>query len=97
MGIGLNISTIVISNQNSFLGWILELSDLTNPPLVNSISYGEPEEFIDPNTLNRLNIEFQKLAGLKKYSKFRIFHFYLKTKVRGVTIISTSGDEVAII
>lgn len=63
MGVGMNISTLVISDQTSLLGWVVELVNLTNPPLVNSISYGEPEKFLDPATINRMNVEFQKLAG----------------------------------
>ena len=54
--------------------WVIQVSEASNPPLVHSISYGEPEALIRPTQLSRLNQEFQLLG------------------MRGISIISTSGD-----
>lgn len=73
--IGRNVPTTFWSVSKGFLlVWVIEVSEAPYPPLVHSISYGEPEKDMLPSHTDRLNQEFQLLG------------------VRGVTIISTSGD-----
>jgi subtilase family serine protease len=49
---------------SGFLGeWLAEVSADPNPPLVHSISYGEPETLILQNSIDRMNSEFQQLGA----------------------------------
>lgn len=63
-----------IGNGGFLLEWIMQMSNTTDPPLITSISYGEPEALMLKANQERFNEEAMKLA------------------VRGVGIISTSGD-----
>eukprot|EP01095_Lingulamoeba_sp_RSL-Kostka_P017694 TRINITY_DN9376_c0_g1_i1.p1 TRINITY_DN9376_c0_g1~~TRINITY_DN9376_c0_g1_i1.p1 ORF type:complete len:708 (-),score=237.66 TRINITY_DN9376_c0_g1_i1:86-2164(-) len=69
-----NIDTTFWYSDGFLTDWIVEITNTTNPPLVNSISYGSPEFLNLPKTTTRLNNEFAMLG------------------LRGVSIISTSGD-----
>nr|BAK03025.1 predicted protein [Hordeum vulgare subsp. vulgare] len=66
---------------DDILKWAVAMSNTTNPPLVNSISYGMSENNVDKylgdGYLARSDIEFRKLAG------------------RGITIIIADGDTGA--
>eukprot|EP01095_Lingulamoeba_sp_RSL-Kostka_P008441 TRINITY_DN2823_c1_g1_i1.p1 TRINITY_DN2823_c1_g1~~TRINITY_DN2823_c1_g1_i1.p1 ORF type:complete len:709 (-),score=267.92 TRINITY_DN2823_c1_g1_i1:299-2425(-) len=71
-------STIEIDN---ILEWEYAIGNMTNPPLVNSLSYGMTEKNVDTylgqGYLNRSNVEFQKLASM------------------GLTVIIADGDTGA--
>jgi len=45
-----------------FLNWILAVANMTNPPLVHSMSYGSIEVEEDPGELMRFDVEAQKLG-----------------------------------
>eukprot|EP00457_Paulinella_chromatophora_P001778 gb/GEZN01001780.1/.p1 GENE.gb/GEZN01001780.1/~~gb/GEZN01001780.1/.p1 ORF type:complete len:901 (-),score=99.60 gb/GEZN01001780.1/:130-2748(-) len=53
--------------QEPFLQWMYELSEMKDPPLVQSVSYADPEDFMPKSYTDRLNIEFIK-AGLRGVS-----------------------------
>jgi len=62
--IGVDVPTYFWSVPKGFLlVWVIELSEATNPPLVHSISYGEPEFLIRNSKITRLNQEFQLLGA----------------------------------
>lgn len=44
--------------------WALNVTSTPNAPTVHSISWGSGESDFDPDLMNRVNIEFQKLASL---------------------------------
>jgi len=71
-------STVEIDD---ILAWCLQMANTTNPPLVNSLSYGMTEGNVDTylgaGYLARSDIEFQKLAS------------------RGITVIIACGDAGA--
>mmetsp|Transcript_10314 Transcript_10314/g.15543 ORF Transcript_10314/g.15543 Transcript_10314/m.15543 type:complete len:581 (+) Transcript_10314:379-2121(+) len=75
-GIGVGIDTVFwsVGEGGFLLEWAMQMAASSNPPLVASISYGEPELYISTNMTDRIDSEFEKLG------------------VRGVTILSTSGD-----
>ncbi|XP_066292302.1 tripeptidyl-peptidase 1-like [Branchiostoma lanceolatum] len=50
--------------QEPFLQWLIDLSDMENAPLVNSASYSDKERTVDPDYMNRINTEFMK-AGVR--------------------------------
>lgn len=88
MGIGVGAPTTfwsIYANSSieidDILSWAVAMSNTTNPPIVNSLSYGMTEMAVDlflgPGYLNRSDIEFQKLA------------------LRGITIIIADGDAGA--
>jgi len=52
----------VSSNGDIFLNWILAVANMTNPPLVHSMSYGSIESEEDPIELKRFDTEAQKLG-----------------------------------
>lgn len=52
------------SNQNTpFEDWIEQVAAATNPPLVNSISYGSLEPEMSPTVMNTFNTEAMKLGA----------------------------------
>jgi len=63
------------------LTWLYQIGNTTNPPLVNSLSYGMTESHVDtylgPGYLARSDVEFKKLA------------------LRGITVLIASGDTGA--
>jgi len=63
---------------DDILQWEYAIGNMTNPPIVNSLSYGMTEDNVDTyqgaGYLNRSNVEFQKLA------------------LMGLTIIIAAGD-----
>lgn len=66
--IGVNVPTVFWSVSRGFLlVWAIEVSESSNPPLVHSISYGEPEKLIRDSQITRLNQEFQ-LLGMRGIS-----------------------------
>eukprot|EP01101_Sappina_pedata_P004078 TRINITY_DN1672_c0_g1_i1.p1 TRINITY_DN1672_c0_g1~~TRINITY_DN1672_c0_g1_i1.p1 ORF type:complete len:725 (+),score=304.26 TRINITY_DN1672_c0_g1_i1:48-2222(+) len=88
MGIGAGSPTTFwsIFQNNTFqaddiLEWAYQVGNATNPPLVHSLSYGMPEDTVEPffgnGYLARSDVEFQKLA------------------LRGMTIIIACGDTGA--
>eukprot|EP01102_Stenamoeba_stenopodia_P022622 TRINITY_DN950_c0_g2_i1.p1 TRINITY_DN950_c0_g2~~TRINITY_DN950_c0_g2_i1.p1 ORF type:complete len:586 (+),score=157.86 TRINITY_DN950_c0_g2_i1:55-1758(+) len=68
MSIGAKIPTQFWSNQfnnpneDPFLDWMYLLNNATNPPLVNSISYGDNEEDVSRAYAHACNAQFQKAA-----------------------------------
>lgn len=52
------------STEDVFLAWILSVASETDPPLVNSISYGEIEQAVDASTLYSFNVEAIKLGSM---------------------------------
>lgn len=68
MGIAQDTTSIYYYTDNSsgqddpFLVWILEVASDSNPPLVNSISFAEIEQYVDEGTLSSFNTEAMKLG-----------------------------------
>jgi len=55
--------TDVYSNGYSLLNWAKSLEDMSNPPLVNSVSYGNDEvQQSSRQYMEECNVEFQKLG-----------------------------------
>jgi tripeptidyl-peptidase-1 len=52
-----------LSDFDYFVGFILQYSNLTRPPLVISISYGEPEGNLPLSYVVQFNIEAMKLIA----------------------------------
>eukprot|EP01100_Stratorugosa_tubuloviscum_P011261 TRINITY_DN4_c0_g1_i6.p1 TRINITY_DN4_c0_g1~~TRINITY_DN4_c0_g1_i6.p1 ORF type:complete len:577 (-),score=307.42 TRINITY_DN4_c0_g1_i6:166-1836(-) len=46
-------------NQEPFLEWIISLTNMTDAPLVNSVSYGDEESSISDSYLDRCDTQFQ--------------------------------------
>ena len=62
--IGIDVPTVFWYVEKGFLlAWTLEVSEDLNPPLVHSISYGEPEKLVRTSIANRVNQEFQLLGA----------------------------------
>ena len=62
--IGVNVPTIFWYVEHGFLlNWALQVSEDPNPPLVHSISYGEPEQDMFSSIMDRANQEFQLLGA----------------------------------
>ena len=55
-------SELANHNQEGFLYWILAQVNTTNSPLVHSVSYGDMEDSIPVDFMNRVEIEFQKFG-----------------------------------
>lgn len=53
-----------VDEPNSFLNWIIALSDSVNPPLVNSISFGSLETATSDDVAQQFSIEAMKLGTL---------------------------------
>lgn len=61
--VGVNVPTVYWSVESGFLlNWVIQVEDYPNPPLVFSISYGEPESYQLPSHTARLNEQFQQLG-----------------------------------
>ena len=52
------------SNEDPFVAYCIELSEATNPPLSNSISWGTIEQDNYPSTMNAFDTELIKLAAM---------------------------------
>eukprot|EP01100_Stratorugosa_tubuloviscum_P011258 TRINITY_DN4_c0_g1_i3.p1 TRINITY_DN4_c0_g1~~TRINITY_DN4_c0_g1_i3.p1 ORF type:complete len:587 (-),score=294.74 TRINITY_DN4_c0_g1_i3:128-1846(-) len=52
-------STATNGNEDPFLDWITTLTNMTNSPLVNSVSYGEEEHYASSTYLDRCDTQFQ--------------------------------------
>ena len=52
------------SSQDSFLTWLLDISNHSEVPWVHSVSYSGYEDEYDVSYMNRVNVEFQK-AGVR--------------------------------
>ena len=65
-GIAQDIQSIYwyVGGSNPFLTWINDVSNSTNPPKVNSISYSTAEYAVDEATLTSFNTEAMKLGLL---------------------------------
>lgn len=70
MGVSQNITTWFYftagydnDGQEPFLEWIIALNNDSNTPLVNSVSYGDYENSISFDYLDRCNVEFQKFGA----------------------------------
>eukprot|EP00010_Vexillifera_abyssalis_P001663 CAMPEP_0201552670 /NCGR_PEP_ID=MMETSP0173_2-20130828/16843_1 /ASSEMBLY_ACC=CAM_ASM_000268 /TAXON_ID=218659 /ORGANISM="Vexillifera sp., Strain DIVA3 564/2" /LENGTH=603 /DNA_ID=CAMNT_0047963183 /DNA_START=6 /DNA_END=1817 /DNA_ORIENTATION=- len=50
--------------QEPFLQWLMELGNSTNPPLMNSVSYGDVESSLERTYMERCNNEFKKFGSL---------------------------------
>jgi len=55
------------SQFEPFLEWIIAVANVSNPPLVHSVSYGDMESDLSPEMMNRFSVEVQKL-GLRGVS-----------------------------
>merc|ERR1711991_950388 len=73
-----SISANSTTEIDDILSWAYAIGNMTNPPVVNSLSYGMAEENVDlylgKGYLARSDVEFQKLAA------------------RGLTVIIADGD-----
>jgi len=73
MSVGAQVSTFFWSNVEDnpnvdpFLDWMYALNNATNPPLVNSVSYGDDEEAVTRAYAHNTNVQFQ-MAGLRGLS-----------------------------
>lgn len=57
--------TVVYSSDYSLIDWVNKLLSMENPPLVNSVSYGNDEkQQTSADYMNSVNVQFQK-AGLQ--------------------------------
>jgi len=69
MGVGQNVTTWFYFTsgydnvgQEPFLEWIVALNDDPSTPWVNSVSYGDEEDSISDDYIDRCNTEFQKFG-----------------------------------
>ena len=67
MGVAQNVTTVFWNEGVTFLGWIVNVLNSQNPPLVHSVSYGGDEEGFSSEFMDRCNSEFQK-AGTRGLS-----------------------------
>lgn len=73
MSVGAKIPTVFWSNvegnpnNDPFLNWMYTINNATNPPLVNSVSYGDDEDAVSRAYAENTNVQFQK-AGLRGLS-----------------------------
>ena len=63
MGVAQNVTTVFWNQGVTFLGWIVNVLNSSNPPLVSSVSYGGTENDYSEEFLDRVNTEFQKAAS----------------------------------
>jgi len=63
MGVAQNVTTSFWNKGVTFLGWIVNVLNSENPPLVHSVSYGGTEFDYSVGFLDRVNTEFQKAAS----------------------------------
>jgi len=68
MGVAPNITTYFYSLKsfnfwNDLMTWTGELDNETNPPFINSVSYGSQGDYPSDSYRERLNAEFQKLGA----------------------------------
>lgn len=66
MGVAQNVASIYwyVGGSNPFVTWITQVASETNPPSVNSISWGTYENEVSASTLNSFNTEAMKLAAM---------------------------------
>lgn len=70
MGMAQNVTTYFWSlgnlhqGQEPFLEWITQVLSDPRAPLVHSISYGDDENSLTADYMNRVNAEFQKAGNL---------------------------------
>jgi len=64
MGVAQNVTTSFWNQGVTFLGWIVNVLNSENPPLVHSVSYGGTEDAYSTGFLDRTNTEFQKAASV---------------------------------
>ena len=70
MSLGANITTWFWSTdgrhetQEPFLEWIVAVGNTSNVPFVFSVSYGDNEDSLSTDYMNRINVEFMK-AGVR--------------------------------
>lgn len=70
MSVGANISTWFWSTarkhekQEPFLEWILAVGNMSEVPYIFSVSYGDNEDSLSVDYMNRINVEFMK-AGVR--------------------------------
>jgi tripeptidyl-peptidase-1 len=57
-----SVPTTSYYTDNSLLKWIKDVSDMTNPPKVFTISYGYPELYVSTYYINAFNAEAMKLG-----------------------------------
>ena len=70
MGVAVNVPTWFVytagndnGGQEPFLEWIVKLSNTSNAPWVNSVSYGDVESSISDSYLQRMESEFQMIGA----------------------------------
>lgn len=71
MGIAVGADTWFVSlpgrnhhtHEEPFLTWVMKMSNMTDAPLVNSVSYADDEGHFTAEYLARLNLEFMKLGA----------------------------------
>mmetsp|Transcript_13969 Transcript_13969/g.55112 ORF Transcript_13969/g.55112 Transcript_13969/m.55112 type:complete len:744 (+) Transcript_13969:56-2287(+) len=59
MGVAQNVTTYFWTEGYTFLGWIVDVVNSDNPPLVNSVSYAGAESSYPQGMVDRMNQEFQ--------------------------------------
>ena len=64
MGLSQNVTTYFWNEGVTFLGWIVNVLNTPNPPLVHSVSYGGTESDYSYEFLTRTNTELQKAATM---------------------------------
>lgn len=64
MGVAQNVTTYFWTEGYTFLGWIVDVVNSDNPPLVNSVSYAGAESSYPEGMINRINQEFQAAGNM---------------------------------
>ena len=68
-------------------------ANMTNPPFVHSVSYGDVESSLDLSFMERINQEFQIVCRMSQHG--RVADVGLQVGTRGISIMFASGDSGA--